>query len=654
MIRHSILLLIAVLLCSTLMSAYAQDGVPPAAQSLIDSALTILDMTKRDCAMRHDAVTVDPFRLQLMKDVFAQPFKLCSTTVAHTSFLKKYAGDEFDLYAARIMRDMQFGTYKPMLLDDDAAYTKTAITIRTPFGATVQRADFENNLTYQAIIRRYFVPLFQAAKLIGQTRDAFLRDSIIIRNCDSLLMMSEDDGNASVYALKAAEREADATSRMYFDNAALHSVSTVSSVSLSLYTQIMSHIPVTRAAYSVFYDSLRSVVIETPYGRIAIGGKGDDIYEGEYFLIFDIGGNDKYFLYSSKNSALSYPVRAIVDFGGNDMYVGNGYSIAAGIAGCGLLIDVAGNDTYDGGSFSLGSGLWGVGILHDMSGTDRYNGGVFSQAAGAFGIGMLIDAKGNDSYSVQANGQAFASVKGFGLLCDQSGNDIYTTQSPFVDVLRYDSHFVSFTQGAALGHRPIASGGIALLYDVSGNDNYISDIYGQATSYWFGIGALVDDDGEDRYSSYQYAQGAGIHFAHALLWDAKGDDTYVSHGVSQGCGHDVGFGFLLDESGDDSYIAESLSLGGGNANAVSILCDVRGNDSYIARNLTNCFGFSDFRRTYGMIGIFADGGGNDMYGNTARNSTVELKSYYGVFLDNPAPATETQKATSGTTPPALV
>ncbi|HYF02359.1 MAG TPA: HEAT repeat domain-containing protein, partial [Patescibacteria group bacterium] len=244
-------------------------------------------------------------------------------------------------------------------------------------------------------------------------------------------------------------------------------------------------------------------------------------------------------------------------------------------------------------------------------------------------------------------------TRGFGAIADLSGNDVYTTTSPFQDFLRYDEHYVSFTQGAANGYRPIASGGIGLLADFKGNDSYTCDIYGQGTAYWFGLGALYDEAGDDRYNAYQYAQGAGVHLAQGVLWDVRGEDVYVSHGVSQGCGHDIAFGGLLDEAGNDHYFAESLSQGAGNANAVSLLVDERGNDSYIALNTSNTMGFSDFRRDYGMIGIFADGGGTDLYGETGRNKTQRTQSSYGVFADLDITRNEVLKAdVPALTPPA--
>jgi hypothetical protein len=382
-----------------------------------------------------------------------------------------------------------------------------------------------------------------------------------------------------------------------------------------------------------YQKELKPLRLNTPYGKIAIGTYGDDVYEGNYLLILDPGGNDMYAITGGKKEALLHPVQCIVDLSGNDTYRGGDYALGSGYFGIGILHDLSGDDVYSGGNFSLGSGVFGIGYVHDRSGMDSYSSKTNTQGMGFFGIGILQDVQGNDHYAIHAHGQAFAGTRGVGILTDHAGNDSYICASPFQDFLRYDDHFESFAQGAALGYRPIASGGLALLIEHSGNDVYVADIYGQGTGYWYGFGGLIDLQGSDMYKAHQYAQGSGVHLAQGLLWDASGNDTYTSHGVSQGCGHDIAVGLLIDEQGNDSYTVESLSLGAGNANAISLFTDLMGDDSYIARNVNNTMGYSDFRRNYGMIGIFADAGGNDMYGNQTRNNSMQKRSTFGLFMD---------------------
>lgn len=414
-----------------------------------------------------------------------------------------------------------------------------------------------SSLVYQSIVQQYLAPI-AAYRTATQQLRRFLRSSqLLFAKSDSLWLLSAEDEKADPYQLKEAELRGDSIAREYFDAALTPDLSSTIIGGLQLYTYLVELLQRTRSAQQLLRDSIRTIVWDTPIGRCAIGGPGDDVYRGDYAFIFDVGGNDAYFLESTKERAFERGAQVIIDLGGNDVYVGGDYTLGAGVAGCGILLDVDGDDSYRAGNITLGSGLWGVGILHDMAGSDSYVGGVFSQAAAAFGVGILFDDGGNDHYAVAAHGQAFAGTRGVAILVDARGNDHYTTASPFLDVLRYESHYLTFTQGAALGYRPLASGGIALLSDREGNDIYTTDIYGQGTAYWFGLGMLDDRKGEDRYVAYQYAQGAGIHFAHGLLWDREGNDVYLARGVSQGCGHDVGVGMLYDEAGDDAYVAES-------------------------------------------------------------------------------------------------
>jgi len=484
------------------------------------------------------------------------------------------------------------------------------------------------------LILRYASAAVQAHDAMSTAHDRFMRQPTLLAMCDSLWRLSREDESASIWDLHRSEVEARKKASAFFLAANPSAYEDIYIHGLSLYEQLLDFAKLSVESRQLMRDSIRTTVFDSPYGRIAIGGSGDDIYEGTYFLIVDVGGNDVYRgSDSGKTAALRTYVRCVVDLAGNDTYLGGDFTLGSGVAGVGIIIDSDGNDLYKGGDFAIASGLFGVGVVHDVNGDDTYTSGSNGQAAGIFGLGLLIDDAGHDTYRAHAQAQGFGATRGAGVLIDKSGNDQYLAASPYVDVLRYESHQTTFTQGAALGYRPLASGGIGLLIDHAGNDQYVCDIYGQGTGYWFGLGGVVDASGDDRYQAYQYAQGAGVHFASGILRDMRGDDVYVSHGVSQGCGHDVAFGMLLDDAGNDNYVVESLSLGGGNANAVSVVLDERGNDSYSATNTANTLGFSDFRRSYGMIGLFIDGDGTDVYGSTVRNESRSIKSTYGVFYD---------------------
>ncbi|HVP56817.1 MAG TPA: HEAT repeat domain-containing protein, partial [bacterium] len=375
----------------------------------------------------------------------------------------------------------------------------------------------------------------------------------------------------------------------------------------------------------------------TQWGPIVIGDAGPNMYAGAFALILDIGGDDIYDLASSPG----IDFRLVIDLGGDDMYKSaDAPGLAGAIFGTSTIMDLAGDDTYEAGHISLGAGIFGAGLLYDREGNDIYVSGAFSQGAGFLGVGLLVDEAGNDSYKAAMQSQAFGYVMGAGVMLDRSGNDTYLTKMSQTDILRYDDHFLSLSQGCAFGYRPDYSGGIGLLIDEEGNDLYSSDIFGQGVGYWYCVGALIDRGGHDLYSSYQYAQGAGVHLGFGLLEDQSGNDYYVSKGVSQGCGHDLSLGLLADFSGNDCYTAVDLSQGAGSANGTGILYDADGVDSYSCKSKVNVNGYGDYRREFGSIGLQLDAKGTDYYAARGANESLWESGRYGLGMDVPGEATK--------------
>jgi len=366
---------------------------------------------------------------------------------------------------------------------------------------------------------------------------------------------------------------------------------------------------------------------QTEYGDIVINpGAGTSLEQA--IIIIDYGNDNTYNLKETDT------FRLIMDYGGNDKYFGESFCQGGGYWGIDILIDFEGDDLYCAKNHAQGIGYFGIGLLCDLDGDDTYKAENMVQGAGAFGIGLLCDSYGNDLYECCLYGQGFGFTKGFGGLIDANGNDNYIVKQKHVDILRYDTHFESLSQGFGFGIRPYYSGGIGILADQKGNDNYISDIFGQGVGYWYALGGLVDKEGHDHYIAYQYAQGAGVHLAFGVLIDYEGNDIYASKGVSQGCGHDYAFGGLYDFCGDDNYVCYDLSQGGGNANAISVFIDAYGNDGYIAKR-SNTMGYSDKRREFGYIGLFLDLQGNDYYGAPlGGNNQYWIHSTYGIGIDS--------------------
>lgn len=331
-------------------------------------------------------------------------------------------------------------------------------------------------------------------------------------------------------------------------------------------------------------------VVRGPHGRIIIGGTGDNTYEGDDFVaIIDLGGNDTY--RGRVASGIGLPGRAplsfVLDLGGNDRYEGEDFTQGFGFNGVGILWDLgAGNDYYRSRFCSQACGLLGYGELFDDGGDDQYFTDSGSQGAACFGYGHLIDAGGNDTYRGARYVQACALVGGVAVLTDGGGNDLYYAGGKYLHKPLHNDHYQSLSQGFSIGNRSDANpamgtgGGVALLLDQGdGNDNYIADIYGQGSSYWYSLGMLVDEGGNDNHVLYQYGLGGGIHLSTGILVNLKGNDTYTDPwGVGLGGAHDYAVGWLIDRAGNDLY--QGGGQGQGLNFSVGFLLDCAGNDSH--------------------------------------------------------------------------
>lgn len=373
--------------------------------------------------------------------------------------------------------------------------------------------------------------------------------------------------------------------------------------------------------------------LKSPLGRVIVGGPGQTVYECGAALLVDLGGDDRYFGPAGAGDSL-HRLSVCIDLAGDDVYRARGdFSQGSGFMGVGILYDGKGNDSYTASKFSQGAGLLGVGILWDQNGNDVYQASSACQASGLWGVGILGDGGGHDSYRAGIYAQGFGYCAGLGALVEMEGNDSYQAGMGTVDLNRYQDHFLSMSQGFAIGRRPDYSGGIGLMAERSGNDLYCCDIFGQGCAYWFSLGAIVDGGGNDRYLGYQYAQGAGIHLACGGLFDLGGDDFYQSKGVSQGCGHDLAPGILVDFSGNDSYLSHDLSQAAGSANGAGILADLGGDDGYLVKSNANTQGYGNPRREFGSIGVFLDLSGRDAYSGPGRDGRRWTSGLWGVGWD---------------------
>ncbi len=380
-----------------------------------------------------------------------------------------------------------------------------------------------------------------------------------------------------------------------------------------------------------------------PWGNLVVGAEGENRYRGDFLFLLDLGGDDSYHLNGNHASSTEQleggaGFRCLVDMAGDDRYEAlANFALAGSFLGAALLDDESGDDSYRARDFDLGCGWLGTGLLMDRGGDDLYAGGTAVMGAGGGGLGLLRDNSGGDVYRAELYAQGFAWVGGCGVLDDRAGGDVYAVLPTYTDILRYEDHSLTLSQGFSIGARPRYSGGLGILRDAAGNDSYLADIYGQGAGYWYALGLLHDLGGNDSYDAYQYAQGAGIHLALGLLLDDGGNDSYSSHGVGQGCGHDLAFGLLRDAAGNDRYSCDDLSQGAGSANGIGMLLDGSGLDGYLSKSKT-APAYGNPRRHFGSVGLLVDGSGEDWF-STAGEAGERRGSLEGTLLDRDIPLT---------------
>lgn len=209
-----------------------------------------------------------------------------------------------------------------------------------------------------------------------------------------------------------------------------------------------------------------------------------------------------------------------------------------------------------------------------------------AQGAALQGVGLLRDEEGSDRYEVGFMGQGLGSTLGLGILQDLAGDDVYRAGGLVADTGRDATHFLSLAQGHGQGNRAgslaqCSSGGIGLLADGAGDDNYEADVFGQGCAYWYALGVLLDAEGDDRYTIHNYGQGGGFHMAVGVCLDERGDDTWRGPHHAQGHALDRSVGWLVDFAGSDTYLGTSEAQGCAvKPYALGFFADVAGNDTY--------------------------------------------------------------------------
>jgi hypothetical protein len=364
--------------------------------------------------------------------------------------------------------------------------------------------------------------------------------------------------------------------------------------------------------------------------RVDISGNENNMHMSkDAILTLDLGGND---IYRGRCGAGIGYASLLIDLGGNDIFEATDLNLGAGLLGVGLAYDYGGTDVFRTHSLCLGAGLVGVGGFVHEGGNDSYDSVSLSQGFGQFGIGIMADTDGRDRYDGNFNVQGAARTGGVGWLADRSGDDVYQAGGLILNSPLFEKVHYSNAQGYASGYREDTggtSGGIGLLTDLGGHDNYIGETYCQAASYWFSIGSLYDAGGNDSYLAYHYAQASAMHMTAGYLFDLAGDDAYICKlGACHSIGHDYGVSFLLDRSGMDLYAAHDSRPAVGSANGLAIFVDDEGDDRYFGPPAAGLAA-----RGSGSLAIFCDLGGTDSYGDGLADGQAVSRETWAVAYD---------------------
>ena len=167
-------------------------------------------------------------------------------------------------------------------------------------------------------------------------------------------------------------------------------------------------------------------------------------------------------------------------------------------------------------------------------------------------------------------------------------------------------------------------GGVGVLLDRSGNDDYSSFGYALGFGGPLGIGAVVDLAGNDAYQCGQrYASGYNL----VETPDAKPGEAryqYDCFGIGAGVGQRIlpkqdppvvedvagGIGLMLDQDGDDRTSSSNFSQGLGYYFGAGIKMDERGDDVHEAAR------YGHGAAAHFGAGLFFDRAGADRYGST--------------------------------------
>jgi len=573
-----------------------QDSIPKNVIQKIESKLESSDLNRSDIWLPQDMIIAEENRLQTSRTLTDNPLKSYDFVMKQAGGLKTLNSSNSWEYMKYALSLFEFDKFD-MLSFENSLSSKEIDQI---LGI---KLDSALSFIQAAILRQYITPLIKINTELNQDFTGIKSNTLqfLAENADILMVppqfSDKTDFNTYYSAIEKQNIQEDKFLRFAHSSAK----SKIWSLGLSLYSFLLKQTEKSLKSKNIYLENIKTKIINTKLGRIGLGGKEDNVWDGDYIFILDVGGNDKYnFTNSSKSVADSKKVRYIVDLDGNDTYTGGDFSYGSGYFGINILFDITGNDIYKTGNFTLGSGVFGIGILHDFCGNDTYTSGFASQGAGFYGIGILLDNNGDDKYESLPESQGFGFSKGIGLLCDYSGNDVYKIIN---SINSKQDKFLAFSQGSARGISNLSSGGIGMLFDFAGNDNYFSSGFSQGASDNYGFGAIYDNSGNDNYFSSFFSKGYGTQGGIGIFLESGGNDKYFSEFFSCGKAADFGSGLFFDLEGNDTNHIVLNQTKQEDFKSFSIFADITGSDVYFLKSSTDTAVIEDYKSSFSIPGI---------------------------------------------------
>ncbi len=345
---------------------------------------------------------------------------------------------------------------------------------------------------------------------------------------------------------------------------------------------------------------------QSPVGDVIISSGNasfDSITLARTALLVRLGGSTRYL--GPAASAEEGHIRIVLDLGGPVTVVSSGPAAGSGTYGLGLFYALGpGPHSADVGERSLGAAHFGVGYAAFEGDRVYLSSRRFGQGAAAYGVGVLVTSGTNAALRSTLAGQGFGGTQGAGLwLHDGDG---LNAQCGFnVPDAREPLGSLSMGQGAGMGPRAFAAGGLGIASIVGNHPTLTASYFSQGSGYWHGLGALFIRGDDARVQSRRYGLGTGVHFGIGSFNLVGRRADVVGWGVGPGFAWDYGVG-LFELHGDDAHIRSDWANGRSDLGGLAMAL-IEGDRNELSLQGFGTGSFSRSQAGYGLVAIRGDG-----------------------------------------------